>query len=65
MKIFFFDDEKLFGCDNVRRVYGQPELIPDSIYSDGVISTDYGSLSVLVLSVLLVVDACIEMNENT
>ena len=47
MKIFFFDDEKLFGRDNVCRVYGRPTLVPDSIYSDGVISTDYGSLSVL------------------
>lgn len=46
MKIFFFDDEKLFGRENVQRVYGRPQLIADAVYRDGIVSTDYASLSV-------------------
>ena len=38
-KQLFFDDNKLFGRDNVVRKYGRPELI--SVYNDGVCSTDY------------------------
>lgn len=38
-KQLFFDDNKLFGRDNVVRKYGSPELI--SAYYDGVCSTDF------------------------
>ena len=40
-KQLFFDDSRLFGKDNVKRVYGQPALIEDAIYTDGVCSTDF------------------------
>ncbi len=38
-KQLFFDDNKLFGRDNVIRKYGKPEVI--SVYNDGVCSTDF------------------------
>ncbi len=41
MKQLFFDDEKLFGRENVTRVYGEPKL--ESVYYDGEVSTDYFS----------------------
>lgn len=41
MKHLFFDDEKLFGRENVRRVYGTPQL--EAVYTDGAVSTDYFS----------------------
>lgn len=40
MKQFFFDDEKIFGRDNVVRRYGKAEWAPEAIYSDGITSTD-------------------------
>ena len=46
-KQLFFDDNKLFGIDNVERRYGKPELI--SVYNDGVCSTDYCTGSVFRL----------------
>ena len=46
-KLLFFDDNKLFGIDNVERRYGKPELI--SVYNDGVCSTDYCTGSVFRL----------------
>ena len=36
---FFFDDQRLFGRENLRRVYGTPELLAE--YFDGEFSTDY------------------------
>lgn len=39
MKQLFFDDEKLFGRENVIREYVSPELA--ATYSDGTFSTDY------------------------
>lgn len=38
-KNLFFDDNKLFGRDNVVRKYGKPEMV--AVYNDGVTSTDY------------------------
>lgn len=38
-KQLFFDDNKLFGRNNVTRKYGKPQLV--SVYNDGVCSTDY------------------------
>lgn len=38
-KQLFFDDNKLFGIDNVIRKYGRPELV--GAYNDGVCSTDF------------------------
>lgn len=38
-KQLFFDDNKLFGRDNVIRKYGVPELICE--YNDGICSTDF------------------------
>ncbi len=38
-KQLFFDDNKLFGRDNVVRQYGKPERI--ATYSDGIGSTDF------------------------
>ena len=40
-KQLFFDDSRLFGKDNVKRVYGKPTLIEDAIYNDGICSTDF------------------------
>lgn len=41
MKQLFFDDEKLFGRENVTRTYGTPQL--EAVYFDGMVSTDYFS----------------------
>jgi len=38
-KQLFFDDNKLFGRNNVTRKYGKPQLV--SVYNDGACSTDY------------------------
>ena len=38
-KQLFFDDSRLFGKDNVKRVYGKPTLM--AIYNDGICSTDF------------------------
>ena len=46
-KQFFFDDSRLFGRDNVRRVYGSLERIAE--YNDGICSTDFCSGSVFRL----------------
>ena len=40
-KQLFFDDNLLFGRDNVRRIYGEPELL--ATYHDGVSSTDFAT----------------------
>lgn len=45
----FFDDQKLFGRDNLTRRYGQPTLTPDAVYSDGISTTPYPSCFVLPL----------------
>lgn len=42
-KQLFFDDEKLFLRENVRRCLGKAELIPDSVYHDGVCETIFCS----------------------
>lgn len=39
MKHLFFDDEKLFLRENVKRCQGKAELIPDSVYHDEVCET--------------------------
>ena len=38
---FFFDDDGLFSRVNTVRKYGNPELIKDAVYYDGLCSTDY------------------------
>lgn len=43
----FFDDNRLFGKDNLVRKYGKPHLIAE--YNDGVSSTDYASSHVFLL----------------
>ena len=37
----FFDDDGLFSRVNTVRKYGNPELIEDAVYYDGLCSTDY------------------------
>lgn len=37
----FFDDDGLFSRVNTVRKYGNPELIKDAVYYDGLCSTDY------------------------
>ena len=39
MKILFFDDEKCFVRENLKRSLGKAELIPDSVYQDGISTT--------------------------
>ena len=38
-KNLFFDDNRLFGKDNLRRDYGNPEFLAE--YDDGVCSADF------------------------
>ena len=40
-KYLFFDDQKLHMQNGFYRCYGQPQLISDSVYSDGHSSTDW------------------------
>lgn len=39
MKQLFFDDDKLFVRENIKRTLGKPELIMDSIYHDEILET--------------------------
>ena len=36
-KYLFFDDQKLYKRENLKRVYGKPNLIGSSVYYDGFI----------------------------
>ena len=40
-KYLFFDDQKLLQRAGLERVYGKPELVKDSVYTDGHSSTDF------------------------
>ena len=42
-KYLFFDDQKLYRRENLKRCYGKPEIIESSIYHDGISSTDVRS----------------------
>jgi len=37
----FFDDQKLYRRENLKRIYGMPEIIDTSVYNDGFSSTDF------------------------
>lgn len=39
-KYLFFDDQRLFGRDNVERCYGEPTLLETSVYYDGMFATN-------------------------
>lgn len=43
----FFDDQWLVGRDSLKREYGKPELIPDSVYYDPEVNTSIGSAKVV------------------
>ncbi len=46
----FFDDQKLFGRDNLVRRQGQPTLTSDAIYNDGICVTSIPGVFVLPLA---------------
>lgn len=48
-KYLFFDDQRLFERTNLRREYGKPELIADSIYQDPHTDINLGGVTVFRL----------------